>query len=310
MKADILKKAKAIIKARRLAAIDRLEIETIKANANEEYCTLARDIKISTYNISKAIGNNENVNGLEDKHNQLLKDMQILKANIGLADNYNVCKLCNDTGVLEDGALCKCLKQAYYDVVREESGVQKLPQITFKSNNIDNIECTQKDTLKRLYKSMEKYCINFPNNDYKSILLRGKIGTGKSYLIGAVANEILNMGYTVQYLTAYEMNSLFDTYFFSDRKNKDEYLIDSMTNADLLIIDDLGTEAIKKNISLEHLLHVLDERVDKHTIVTTNLSNVELQNKYGERIFSRLCNQNKNKVIALDGDDLRFLKQK
>lgn len=310
MESNILKRAKSIVKARRIDAIERLEKETEKAKANAEFCGLEQQIKLSTYNISKAIGKGDDITELEKKHAELLAKFNNVKLKIGLADNYYTCAICQDQGILDDGRFCKCLKQVYYDLIREESGIEKLPQNTFKTNKIQNIECKQKENLIRLYKSMEKYCANFPKNELKNIILMGEIGTGKSFIMSAVANEILSKGYTVQYLTAYAMSNLFDMYFFSDMKNKDEFIMDSMINADLLIIDDLGTEAIKKNITLEYLLHILDERVNKHTIITTNLSKIELKSRYGERISSRLMNKDTSKVCVLNGDDLRILKQK
>ena len=62
-----------------------------------------------------------------------------------------------------------------------------------------------------------------------------------------------------------------------------------------------------KNVTIEYLIVLLSERVNKHTIIATNLSPIEIQNKYGDRVFSRLTNKETNKLLYLDGDDLRHI---
>ena len=72
----------------------------------------------------------------------------------------------------------------------------------------------------------------------------------------------------------------------------------------------MGIEPTIKNVTIEYLTVLLSERAGKHTIIATNLSPLELQNKYGDRVFSRLTNKETNKLLYLEGDDLRHIENK
>ena len=109
--------------------------------------------------------------------------------------------------------------------------------------------------------------------------------------------------------TAFNLNSLFLKYHTTNVKERD-YILTNLIETDVLLIDDLGTEPIIKNVSIEYLTLLLTERQNKHTIIATNLTDEEIQNKYGDRVFSRLTNKNMSKLLYLDGDDLRHINKK
>ena len=195
---------------------------------------------------------------------------------------------------------------AYKQILRNKSGVNALPTFTFKDNKITNINCLQSTNLSKLYYSMQSYCNDFPANKYKNIMLCGKVGVGKSCLLSATLNELLDKGIDCIYLTAFHLNSLFLKYHTTNIKER-EHILNNLINADVLIIDDLGIEPLIKNVTIEYLTVLLSERVNKHNIIATNLTFNEIQDKYGDRIFSRLTNQTNTKVLYLDGDDLRHI---
>ena len=55
------------------------------------------------------------------------------------------------------------------------------------------------------------------------------------------------------------MNNLFLSYHTSFGAEKSSYL-DTVLDPDVLVIDDLGTEPILKNVTLEYLYLILSER--------------------------------------------------
>jgi DNA replication protein DnaC len=83
--------------------------------------------------------------------------------------------------------------------------------------------------------------------------------------------------------------------------------MEPLLDADLLVIDDLGTESILKNVTHEYLYVVLNERMNskKLTVVTSNLSREGIRERYGERIYSRLFDKNLGYADILGGTDLR-----
>ena len=77
----------------------------------------------------------------------------------------------------------------------------------------------------------------------------------------------------------------------------------------LLLIDDLGTEPIMRNITIEYLFTLLNERMTRgqHTFLATNLNRTQIIEQYEERVASRLFDKTASVCIRLEGKDLRTL---
>ena len=71
---------------------------------------------------------------------------------------------------------------------------------------------------------------------------------------------------------------------------------------------DLGTEPMMRNITVEYLFLLLNERMEAglSTMVTTNLTPAQIQERYGERVCSRLFDRLSALTIKLEGKDLRL----
>ena len=61
-------------------------------------------------------------------------------------------------------------------------------------------------------------------------------------------------------------------------------------NAEVLMIDDLGSEPLMQNVTVEQLFNLLNERQNKglSTVISTNLEMSKFRERYTERIASRL----------------------
>ena len=156
-------------------------------------------------------------------------------------------------------------------------------------------------------------CHYFINNFDKhpcNLLFYGRAGTGKTFLINCIAKELIDKSYSVIYLSAVQFFDLLADYSFR-RENNSVYRqisINELEGCDLLIIDDLGTE-MSNSFTDSALFDCLNERLihQKSTIISTNFSIEDLQNKYEERIFSRVIgNYNSFKIF---GDDIRIKKK-
>ena len=89
--------------------------------------------------------------------------------------------------------------------------------------------------------------------------------------------------------------------------------ITAKTDSEILIINpDLFRRIIESDpvITKNYLYLVLSERerFSRPVIITTNLMLDELNNRYDERICSRLCNKRNTNLIFIDGEDLRRTK--
>lgn len=85
-------------------------------------------------------------------------------------------------------------------------------------------------------------------------------------------------------------------------------LLSTLFNVDLLIIDDLGTESIS-TITISDLFNVINSRYlnQTSTIISTNLSFGQMQERYSERVVSRIIGQ--YTLLKFFGEDIRKLKK-
>ena len=123
-------------------------------------------------------------------------------------------------------------------------------------------------------------------NNY-GLLLWGKVGTGKSYFAGCIANALMEQEISVR-MTNFSaiLNDLTASF-----EGRNEY-IERLCRFPLLILDDFGMER-GTEYGLEQVYNVIDSRYRsrKPLIVTTNLSLTELQNPQDTahaRIYDRV----------------------
>jgi len=110
------------------------------------------------------------------------------------------------------------------------------------------------------------------------------------------------------------MQKLMDTLeqgkFSYDEGKKEQYAenIRMIQSCDLLVLDDLGTEFINQ-FSIAVLYNIINTRQveGRPTIVSTNLEIEEIEQKYTERMFSRLlCVY---KTVQFAGRDVRSIRR-
>ncbi|MDQ7231087.1 ATP-binding protein [Staphylococcus haemolyticus] len=147
-----------------------------------------------------------------------------------------------------------------------------------------------------------EYVKGFSIDEPKSLILQGSYGTGKSHLAYAVAKAIKKQGYSVAFMhIPMLMERIKATYNRNATETTDE-LVQLLSSIDLLVLDDVGVENTEH--TLNKLFSIVDNRVGKNNIFTTNFSDKELnQNMNWQRINSRM-KQNARTVRVL-GDDFR-----
>lgn len=124
-----------------------------------------------------------------------------------------------------------------------------------------------------------------------------------------IASELLKKGKTVLYQTAPVLLENVINYKMSKQKNESDNIYKSVLEADLLIIDDLGTESLN-SMKLSELFTILNTRILNlnnkitKTIISTNLNINEIFDNYEERIGSRIVGY--YDIYYFFGDDLRF----
>ena len=143
----------------------------------------------------------------------------------------------------------------------------------------------------------------------KNIIISGASGVGKSFLLECMLSELIKQKKYVLYTTAFTMSQNLLKYHTTFDTSK-ESILSPYLECDVLIIDDLGSGPIFKNVSEEYLYLILNQRLfeQKSVIISTNLTLSEIQDRYGERILSRLVSKNVSKLFKIENSDLRLKK--
>ncbi len=160
-----------------------------------------------------------------------------------------------------------------------------------------------KDFNPKIAKSLNSYCDKFPNTKLKNIIFIGATGTGKTHTAQILKDKLQSKGFSTCFTTTFNLVK---------RMNDNLYGQDPTAHTDLmessvLIIDDLGTEPNIRN-SDDFLYAVINERYNnnKAFIITTNLSNEQILNRYEQRLFGRIFDKNKTAVLTFTGKDMRI----
>ncbi len=128
--------------------------------------------------------------------------------------------------------------------------------------------------------------------DYKpGLLLYGGVGNGKTTLAKAICNTISTLYYdprSDKRKEVYRVTALDIT-----RAATDSELFNSLKSKEMLFIDDVGTEptSIKNwGNEISPVTELLYSRYDrlKFTLITSNLNDDELRDRYGLRIADRM----------------------
>ena len=217
------------------------------------------------------------------------------------------CTKCGDTGYV-DGKLCDCVKKQYMIALAKECDILNKAPFSFADCDLSNMTKEQATAITKLYGFGWEYVSKYPQVTKHILVFAGATGTGKSCLASAIVRKaVLERGKSGLVFTAYEFNATCLNCHLAPIDEKDSVLHNLMT-CDFIVIDDLGTEPMLKNVTCEYLQLVLDERLSKGltTIITTNLNELQLKERYGERIFSRLSDSKHSLMRRIPGKDLRL----
>ena len=133
----------------------------------------------------------------------------------------------------------------------------------------------------------ERYAATFNPSDPYGLLLLGDVGTGKSFMSSAIANRVIDLGFTAFQTDVRYIVNLMESSFEKRQQNLDRIL-----SYDLLLIEDLGAQR-NTSYMMEHVYAIIDGRYKsgKPMVITTNLDPARFNDSSDEswnRIFDRI----------------------
>ena len=225
------------------------------------------------------------------------------------------CPLCQDTGVAQ-GKTCQCVRREMQRLRREEiEAMSSLSVTRFDTMKLDYYPNTRdpqtgrsvRQYMAELLADLQDYAAAF-DLDSENLMLTGNAGLGKTHAALAVAGAALDKGYDVIYISSPDFFSRVETlHFGSDPAGEKDALLETVTGADLLILDDLGTE-FNSSFVISTLYSLLNDRLGRRrpTILTTNITAGALLEKlYTEKVASRISAFVPYRFL---GDDIRLKK--
>ena len=151
------------------------------------------------------------------------------------------CPDCRDTGLLGEGRekrLCPCLKEQVYvrvlggeEIARLEGGAEAFDESIFSETS------GAREQIRKIRRFMEGYAAKYPENPHSTMVLLGKAGLGKSFMLAYLAKELQKKERDILYIRSGSLFGLFHRHRLGEFSR-----VDLIYDAAVLLIDDLGTE--------------------------------------------------------------------
>lgn len=255
-------------------------------------------------------GLEERINAVRANNEQLQAARRAVLVGMGYPEDEDAekyeCEICEDKGYVEE-RMCACFRRALIFESLNISGLGALLKTqSFDSFSLDYYKGQDRAEAERNLRASKKYAEEFSLESSPNLTFIGPTGLGKTHMSTSIARVVIEKGFNVVYETAQNIMSDFEDDKFSynrqDEKKSDRYM-----DADLLIIDDLGTEA-QTQYTVAFLYNIINTRLNsgKKTIISTNLEQADLYKRYGDRITSRLFGE--YIPLVFRGKDVRMQK--
>lgn len=181
---------------------------------------------------------------------------------------------------------------------------------TLKHATFDSYQATDSET-----EHNKQLALNIARRYYKgannNTILTGRAGTGKSHLSMAmlqVVNEHSNPYRKCLFVSLDElMRRIKDSFNNKESYYTEQRMIDLLAEADLLVLDDLGaetgavtTDRTATDFTTRTLYAIINGRMNKPTIITTNLNSKDMAKMYDSKLISRMFRGAEGHVIKFE----------
>jgi len=186
-------------------------------------------------------------------------------------------------------------KRNGYDWLHDKSifADNTLKQATFDSYEVEKEEETKNKRL--AMKLADKYI----NNETFNTIMTGTPGAGKSHLAMALLHKVNEESRPYKkclFVSVDEiMRRIKNSFNNKESIYTEEFVTQLCAEPDVLVLDDLGAETGNMgsqkqatDFTSRTLYAIVNSRLNKNTIITTNLNNKQLTNMYDRKLLSRM----------------------
>lgn len=218
------------------------------------------------------------------------------------------CPICHGAGWLRldvpvghpsFGRLIKCQCQVEIEAkqtaraLRQNSRLAENDRRTFAAYETDTPEQTNASAV----------AMAFARNPDGWLVLSGRVGTGKTHLAAAIANDVqTRTGRTMIFAVVPDLLDYLRSTFDPAQSISFDRRFEEVRDCYLLVLDDIGTENATP-WAREKLFQIINHRYNEHlpTIFTTNQPDSAID----ERILSRMLDTALSRRVVFAGDDFR-----
>ncbi len=171
----------------------------------------------------------------------------------------------------------------------------------FRHKRWDNWR-TEHDWQQRALQTCQRYAQRFDQvrEQGTSLVMLGEPGSGKTHLACAIAQGVIEQGYTAVFTGMGQLlRALRDSY---REDTTESSAVARFTDPDLLVLDEIGIAIGKEATRHAQLLDVINARYEamKPTVLMGNMERHEMQAYLGDRIWRRITDDDAP-VLALGG---------
>ena len=251
---------------------DNLKRDYVEALKDNKFKALVNKFKLNeevgmkyTSKLEKVISNLKNCekckNLLECKNEVNGCVYYPKKTETGLDFNYVTCKYKNEQ--IEKDKLNKSKFFGLSEYLKNAS-MADIDDIDFKKRS-------------KIIKALKDFYDNYPNSK-KGLFLHGSFGSGKTFLISCLLNELARKNYKTVLIYYPELLNKLKSSFDNNGETYKE-LLEEVKKCDILLIDDIGAESVTNFNRDEILGTILQYRMENNlsTFITSNLNIEELE---------------------------------
>ena len=236
----------------------------------------------------------------------------------GEAERHYHCPICKDRGVVfhdEIAYLCECKKDDRMLAEKKKAGITPhLLKQSFSSFDLSLYDDEKRGGNKLTYREnasrIKKIAMEFVDDvvmgkKVSGLFFNGPVGSGKTFLAAACANALVEKGVDVRFLVVPDFLDQLRETFQNDSPVSEGYLMDEIKKTDVLVLDDLGAHNYT-DWTVKTIFAIINYRLnyEKPMIVTSNLSQEEIEKNLSSRIFSRLAEA--CRFFKIENSDIRI----